>query len=164
MIPEEICDTVDEDDDAITYHHNGEDELPIPFSYMMLCTLFGESDPNNRETRFFVTAKKGTFTACWGNCGTYPIQDCPLVIDSTIEGGAVDEDTPFLVGGEAVTTEVGGCVDTNDDNTVDSFGTGCEWYDEYPEGCGLYDVDDVGMEFVANDICCSCGGGATADS
>ena len=36
---------------------------------------------------------------------------------------------------------------------VDSYGTGCEWYDNVPEGCGYYDT----YTFSAFDACCACG-------
>ena len=47
------------------------------------------------------------------------------------------------------------CTDTAGDAT-DSYGDGCEWYDEYPEECGAYDDED----FTAAEVCCACGGGA----
>lgn len=39
-----------------------------------------------------------------------------------------------------------------DGDGVDSFGDGCGWYWENPDGCGDYDTDD----FAANDECCAC--------
>lgn len=53
----------------------------------------------------------------------------------------------------------GGCQDTSNGAT-DSYGDGCFWYDNYPCGCGYYDDGD----FVADDMCCSCGGGATGST
>ena len=44
------------------------------------------------------------------------------------------------------------CTDTAGDAT-DSYGDGCEWYDEYPEECGAYDDED----FTAAEVCCACG-------
>ena len=40
--------------------------------------------------------------------------------------------------------------DTTDD--VDSYGDGCEWYVDYPDGCGNYDTET----FSADDMCCAC--------
>jgi hypothetical protein len=57
-------------------------------------------------------------------------------------------------------TQVDGAA-TCDDTTwgaTDITWDGCEWYDAYPSGCGNYDDDD----FASNDMCCSCGGGSTA--
>ena len=41
---------------------------------------------------------------------------------------------------------------------VDRWGDGCEWYDKLTnsERCGDFDDDD----FIANEMCCACGGGA----
>lgn len=39
-----------------------------------------------------------------------------------------------------------------DGDGVDSYGDGCDWYWDYPEGCGGYDT----AEFSANDECCAC--------
>lgn len=64
------------------------------------------------------------------------------------------EGEPDATGGDG-----GGCQDTTDGAT-DSYGDGCEWYDNYPCGCGYYDDGD----FVADDMCCSCGGGATGSA
>ena len=47
------------------------------------------------------------------------------------------------------------CVDL-DDSMGDEGGDTCEWYDNFGE-CGNYDTDD----FIANTICCTCGGGET---
>lgn len=55
-------------------------------------------------------------------------------------------------GGSSTTN--GSCFDTNDYATDVTY-DGCEWYDSYPEGCGLWDDDD----FSSNDMCCSCLGG-----
>merc|ERR1711920_88537 len=48
------------------------------------------------------------------------------------------------------------CV-ANDDSyyAVDNSGDDCDWYDNYPDACGLHDNDD----FVASERCCACGGG-----
>jgi hypothetical protein len=35
---------------------------------------------------------------------------------------------------------------------TDSYGDGCEWYDEYRDGCGYYDTDD----FISFEMCCAC--------
>lgn len=43
------------------------------------------------------------------------------------------------------------CSDTND-GALDTFHDGCEWYNEFPESCGMYDDDD----FQAIDMCCAC--------
>ena len=43
------------------------------------------------------------------------------------------------------------CSDTND-GALDTFHDGCEWYNEFPDGCGLYDDDD----FTATEMCCAC--------
>ena len=43
----------------------------------------------------------------------------------------------------------------DEEEAVDAFGDGCDWYYEHPEGCGMYDDDD----FVAGDVCCACDGG-----
>lgn len=47
------------------------------------------------------------------------------------------------------------CTETNY-GYGDIAGDQCDWYDNYPSGCGLYDTDD----FSSNDMCCACGGGA----
>ena len=47
------------------------------------------------------------------------------------------------------------CEDTNvvdGQTTLDTFHDGCEWYNEFPEGCGLYDDED----FIAKEMCCAC--------
>ena len=49
------------------------------------------------------------------------------------------------------------CVDTASDAT-DKYNDGCKWYDENPKHCGIYDDDD----FIANEMCCACNGGAVA--
>jgi len=50
---------------------------------------------------------------------------------------------------------------TDDDTAtglVDSYGDSCaDWYDAYPGDCGTYDS----TTFVANTLCCGCGGGTT---
>ena len=47
------------------------------------------------------------------------------------------------------------CTNT-DDGVLNNWGGGCSpWYDNYPDGCDLYDDED----FVAEDLCCACGGG-----
>jgi hypothetical protein len=43
------------------------------------------------------------------------------------------------------------CEDTAGD-ARDSYNDGCEWYNEFPEGCGYYDDDD----FDAVAMCCAC--------
>ena len=40
---------------------------------------------------------------------------------------------------------------------TDQTNDGCEWYDEYPGGCGLWDTPD----FTSANMCCACGGGVT---
>ena len=35
---------------------------------------------------------------------------------------------------------------------TDSYGDGCEWYDDYRDGCGYYDTDD----FISFEMCCAC--------
>lgn len=47
------------------------------------------------------------------------------------------------------------CADANGE-AGDSSNDGCDWYDEYPSGCGLYDDDD----FVSSVMCCACEGGS----
>eukprot|EP00931_Biecheleriopsis_adriatica_P025270 TRINITY_DN15562_c0_g1_i1.p1 TRINITY_DN15562_c0_g1~~TRINITY_DN15562_c0_g1_i1.p1 ORF type:complete len:415 (-),score=72.51 TRINITY_DN15562_c0_g1_i1:426-1586(-) len=39
----------------------------------------------------------------------------------------------------------------------DKDGDGCDFYQSYTEECGKHDDDD----FIANEMCCSCGGGST---
>ena len=46
-----------------------------------------------------------------------------------------------------------------DGEGVDSFGDGCDWYDDNESGCGNYDTED----FSAADECCACGGGEDGD-
>ena len=43
------------------------------------------------------------------------------------------------------------CEDTNNGQT-DSYGDGCDWYDDNPSGCGSYDTDN----FSAATMCCGC--------
>ena len=43
---------------------------------------------------------------------------------------------------------------------VDSFGDGCEWYEDYPTDCGWYDTDD----WSAHDACCVCHGAPMPDT
>jgi hypothetical protein len=47
------------------------------------------------------------------------------------------------------------CIDQDEDSTGDITGDKCDWYTEYPSGCGLYDTED----FNSNDMCCACGAG-----
>ena len=37
---------------------------------------------------------------------------------------------------------------------VDSYGDGCEWYDDMPEDCGWYDT----ATWSSHDACCACRG------
>ena len=37
---------------------------------------------------------------------------------------------------------------------TDAYGDGCEWYSDYPSGCGQYDDND----FSSNLMCCACSG------
>ena len=50
------------------------------------------------------------------------------------------------------------CEDSAGDAT-DSYGDGCEWYDENPGDCGSYDDDD----FSASEMCCTCKGGTISE-
>jgi len=50
------------------------------------------------------------------------------------------------------TAQVQSCLDTGYDTAGDSTGDHCEWYSNYPSGCGLYDT----WEFKANEMCCAC--------
>ena len=50
------------------------------------------------------------------------------------------------------------CVDTAGDAT-DEWGNSCSAYNEYPNTCGAGDNDN----FVAQELCCACGGGSTAE-
>jgi hypothetical protein len=52
----------------------------------------------------------------------------------------------------------GGCSDT-DDGAADPYGDGCDGYVGHPDWCGNYDDSD----FSSSDMCCSCGGGSTAE-
>ena len=45
------------------------------------------------------------------------------------------------------------------DGATDSYGDGCEWYDNWPSGCGYYDDDD----FDAYEMCCACEGDRPAE-
>lgn len=44
------------------------------------------------------------------------------------------------------------CTDSGADTSGDATGDHCEWYTEYPSGCGMYDTDD----FHSNEMCCAC--------
>jgi trypsin len=54
---------------------------------------------------------------------------------------------------------------TNDSNFVDSYGDGCDWYEENEdEGCPVWGgCCDFGLG-TANEACCHCGGGITLTS
>lgn len=54
-------------------------------------------------------------------------------------------------GGLSHTTE---CVD-QDNGAGDITGDGCDWYTNYPSGCGLYNTAD----FDSTEMCCACGAG-----
>lgn len=43
-------------------------------------------------------------------------------------------------------------IDCEDQDGVDSYGDGCDWYDSNVAECGNYDTED----FAATDACCSC--------
>ena len=45
------------------------------------------------------------------------------------------------------------CADT-DNGKKDSWGDGCDWYQNYPEDCGIFDDDD----FNSYEMCCGCKG------
>ena len=49
------------------------------------------------------------------------------------------------------------CADTNN-GFGDVGGDQCDWYERNPGNCGSYDT----LDFVANEMCCTCGGGSTA--
>ena len=51
----------------------------------------------------------------------------------------------------------GTCVDTTN-GAEDKDGFGCGSYDDFPGWCGDYDDED----FVADEMCCACGGGSTS--
>ena len=57
-------------------------------------------------------------------------------------------------GGEAAGEEAAGGECVNDASYLDSYGDGCEWYDNYPCGCGHYEVTD--SELTAEEACCAC--------
>ena len=81
------------------------------------------------------------------------------------EGGLPEEFTPENIDDDGVEPNVfeeeeqpadgdnaePGCEDSANGAT-DSYGDGCEWYDDYPSGCGMYDTE----EFSSYDMCCSC--------
>ena len=46
-------------------------------------------------------------------------------------------------------------MDTDSNTTGDILGDHCDWYDAYPDTCGMYDDDD----FWAGYHCCACDGG-----
>ena len=48
------------------------------------------------------------------------------------------------------------CFDTSE-GTTDSWGDGCEWYENNSGGCSIYDDSD----FMASEMCCGCNGGVT---
>ena len=50
---------------------------------------------------------------------------------------------------------VGDCEDT-DKGLTDEDGDGCDFYTKNPHSCGDYDGNEG---FVANQMCCACGGG-----
>lgn len=50
---------------------------------------------------------------------------------------------------------VGSCIDT-DKSRTDIYGDHCSWYENSESQCGNYDDND----FVASELCCTCGGGA----
>ena len=52
---------------------------------------------------------------------------------------------------EEVSVYPDGC-ENSANGATDSYGDGCEWYDNYPSGCGMYDTED----FSSYDMCCSC--------
>ena len=51
------------------------------------------------------------------------------------------------------------CCDSSN-GALDSYGTGCEVYNVYPEWCGAFDDAD----FSSSSMCCVCGGGAQPTS
>ena len=79
--------------------------------------------------------------------------------DETAPAPPDDVPPPAEVAADDATTEAAageaggeGCV--NDPSYTDSYGDGCEWYDNYPCGCGYYEVTD--SELTSYDACCAC--------
>ena len=70
--------------------------------------------------------------------------------------GAVQEMCCACGGGS--TRDQQTCKNTNDE-ALDSDGFGCNYYNNDPESCGLYDT----ANFVSKDMCCGCGGGRRND-
>ena len=62
-------------------------------------------------------------------------------------------DSDFAANQEDDTVDTGSvdCVDSSNGAT-DSYGDGCDWYDNNPSGCGSYDSED----FTAATMCCGC--------
>merc|ERR1712032_303567 len=48
--------------------------------------------------------------------------------------------------------------DTKKFGATDKDGDGCRFYASHSDECGKHDVED----FIANEMCCSCGGGSTS--
>jgi hypothetical protein len=100
------------------------------------------------------------YTAIPEDCGDYDTDDfsaldmCCACINSELEYDEdedyYDEDGYFEVDAD--------CENTNRDET-DIYGDDCTWYDYYPDTCGMGDHQD----FMADEMCCSCGGGSTGD-
>merc|ERR1719242_1774851 len=51
------------------------------------------------------------------------------------------------------------CIDMTFGYT-DQTNDGCEWYDNFPSGCGVRDTD----RFFSQRMCCACGGGIQTDT
>jgi hypothetical protein len=90
----------------------------------------------------------------WGN-------DCTMYDDYPNTCGAGDTDT-FVAAdlccscGGGSTAGQSTCEDTAGEG-LDSDGFGCNWYDNNPADCELFDDDD----FKSAEMCCACGGGET---
>ena len=60
-------------------------------------------------------------------------------------------------GGESNPDLVGLCTDTNNGALNWADNGDCQFYNDEPSVCGLFDDDD----FDSNSMCCDCGGGYT---
>ena len=77
------------------------------------------------------------------SCGDYDWESFTAADECCVCGGGGEESA------EEEEADDGECVDGEG---VDSFGDGCDWYDENVDGCGAYDTAD----FVADEQCCAC--------
>lgn len=80
------------------------------------------------------------------------------VVDPSVDWGQITEHLDEYLEQQRILDQIGevGCDDTEHE-TRDSNGRGCVFYNDYPATCG-----DANTEFfVAEDVCCACGGGTT---